>query len=76
MIKLQDYSGISPKQDLQLIYRLADKLLSKQFLHINSTKAGGGVAEILNRMTPLLSGLGILVRWEVIQGTQSFFTIT
>ncbi len=76
MLKLSDYSGISPKSDLQLIYRLADKLSSRQFLHINSTKAGGGVAEILNRMTPLLSGLGIVVRWEVIQGDQRFFTIT
>jgi len=76
MIKLSDYSGISPKPDLQLIYRLADKFSSKQFLHINSTKAGGGVAEILSRMVPLLSGLGIVVRWEVIQGDQRFFTIT
>lgn len=76
MVNLSDYSGISPKSDLQLIYRLADKLSSKQFLHVNSTKEGGGVAEILNRMTPLLSRLGIVVRWEVIQGDQRFFTIT
>ena len=76
MLQLSDYSGISPKSDLQLISRLADKLSSKQFLHINSTKEGGGVAEILGRMTPLLSKLGIVVRWEVIQGDQRFFTIT
>ena len=76
MLKLSDYSGISPKSDLQLIYRLADKLSSRQFLHINSTKSGGGVAEILNRMTPLLSRLGIVVRWEIIQGDPRFFTIT
>ena len=75
MLQLSDYSGISPKSDLQLISRLADKLSSKQFLHINSTKAGGGVAEILGRMIPLLSKLGIMVRWEVIQGDQRFFTI-
>lgn len=76
MLKLPDYNGISPKADLQLIYRLAEKLSSKHFLHINSTRSGGGVAEILNRMTPLLNDLGIHARWEVIQGDQRFFTIT
>ncbi|MCL4558166.1 MAG: glycosyltransferase [Deltaproteobacteria bacterium] len=76
MIRLSDYAGISPKSDLQLISRLAERLSSKRFLHINSTKSGGGVAEILSRMTPLLSGLGLNVRWEVIRGDQRFFTIT
>lgn len=76
MIKLSDYAGISPKPDLQLLQRFADKLSSKRLLHINSTKEGGGVAEILGRMVPLLDGLGIAVRWEVIQGDHRFFTIT
>ena len=76
MIKLSDYAGISPKPDLQLLQRLADKLSSKRLLHINSTKEGGGVAEILGRMVPLLAGLGITVRWEVIQGDHRFFTVT
>ncbi len=76
MLKLSDYAGISPKPDLQLLARLADKLSPKRLLHINSTKEGGGVAEILNRMVPLLGGLGITVRWEVIRGDQRFFTIT
>ncbi len=76
MIRLQDYTGISPKADLQLIYKLSDRLSKKRFLHINSTKSGGGVAEILNRMTPLLDGLGLAVRWETIEGDQRFFSIT
>ncbi len=48
----------------------------KSFLHINSTKEGGGVAEILQRMIPVLTELGIDARWEVIEGDPKFFDIT
>jgi trehalose synthase len=70
------YSGISPKGDLILLKRLGDKLAGKSFLHVNSTKAGGGVAEILHRMIPILDELGIKTRWEVIEGDEQFFDIT
>ncbi|MDP2800180.1 MAG: glycosyltransferase, partial [Deltaproteobacteria bacterium] len=38
--------------------------------------AGGGVAEILQRMIPLLQEIGISARWEVIEGDDEFFNIT
>ncbi|HOD77685.1 MAG TPA: glycosyltransferase [Syntrophorhabdus sp.] len=70
------YAGVSPKGDLILLKRLGDKMGGKSFLHVNSTKAGGGVAEILHRMMPILQGLGIRARWEVIEGDEQFFDIT
>jgi trehalose synthase len=70
------YSGISPKADLQLIERLSEKLQGRTMLHVNSTRTGGGVAEILQRMVPLIQSLGIYVRWEVIGGDEYFFEIT
>jgi trehalose synthase len=73
---IQNYSGISPKADLILLQTLANKLRDKTLLHVNSTKAGGGVAEILQRMTPILQGLGIDTRWEIILGDERFFEIT
>jgi trehalose synthase len=73
---LNEYIGIAPKGDIILIKRLCEKLKEKSFLHINSTRAGGGVAEILQRMIPLLQGLGINARWEVIEGDKRFFDIT
>ena len=73
---LSSYSGISPKSDLTLLKRLADKLNGKTFLHVNSTRAGGGVAEILQRMVPILENIGINVRWEVLEGDERFFDIT
>ncbi|MDD5153815.1 MAG: glycosyltransferase [Desulfovibrionales bacterium] len=70
------YSGIAPKGDLQLLQKLGEKLRNRSFLHINSTRAGGGVAEILQRMIPLLRELDINARWEVIEGDDKFFDIT
>lgn len=70
------YVGISPKSDLLLLQMLGAKLHKRSFLHINSTRAGGGVAEILQRMIPILTELGIETRWEVIEGDTKFFDIT
>jgi len=70
------YIGISPKSDLILLQTLGEKLHKRTFLHINSTREGGGVAEILQRMIPMLGELGIQARWEVIEGDAKFFDIT
>ncbi len=73
---IEKYKGIVPKGDLILIERLCEKLKGCSFLHVNSTRAGGGVAEILQRMIPILEELGLKVRWEVIEGDGKFFDIT
>ncbi|MBZ0156667.1 MAG: glycosyltransferase [Alphaproteobacteria bacterium] len=70
------YAGVAPKGDLLLLRKLGERLGGRSFLHINSTKAGGGVAEILQRMIPILSALDIRSRWEVIQGDERFYDIT
>jgi len=73
---ISDYKGIAPQGDLLLIQKLGERLKEKSFLHVNSTRLGGGVAEILRRMVPILKELGIAVRWEVIEGDDQFFDIT
>lgn len=73
---IQQYRGISPKSDLVLLRILSEKLAGKRFLHVNSTKEGGGVAEILHRMIPILSSLGIDALWKVIEGDEQFFEVT
>ncbi|MDY0104857.1 MAG: glycosyltransferase [Lentimicrobium sp.] len=59
-----------------LLQKLAESLNGRSFLHVNSTKEGGGVAEILQRMIPIFQSLGIDARWEVITGDAKFFDIT
>lgn len=73
---ISQFSGISPNGDLILLRKLGEKLANRSFLHINSTRAGGGVAEILHRMIPLFNELGIDARWETIKGDEKFFDIT
>jgi len=55
---------------------LAAKLSGKVIQNINSTFSGGGVAEILSRMVPLLQQLGVDARWNVIKGSDEFFQVT
>jgi trehalose synthase len=70
------YKGISPKGDIALLQRFGEAFRSRSFLHINSTREGGGVAEILHRMIPILKELDIDARWEVIKGDALFFDVT
>jgi trehalose synthase len=44
--------------------------------NVNSTFTGGGVAEILSRMVPLMAELGVDARWNVITGDLAFFEVT
>ncbi len=73
---LSQYRGIAPKGQLELLKILGGKLSGRSLLHINSTKAGGGVAELLHRILPIMTGMGIEARWEVIEGDNRFFDIT
>jgi trehalose synthase len=73
---IDQYYGIAPKGDLLLLHQLADRLRKKKFIHINSTREGGGVAEILQRMVPMMREMGIDTRWEVIRGDAAFFEMT
>jgi trehalose synthase len=74
--RLNDYKEVAPKGSIDFLKRLADKLEGKGILHINSTKLGGGVAEILNSLVPLFNDVGLRARWEVISGNEEFFSIT
>ncbi|MBN1662291.1 MAG: glycosyltransferase [Deltaproteobacteria bacterium] len=56
--------------------RLGERLQDVRIVHVNSTREGGGVAEILNWMVPLMNDLGLNATWEVIEGNGDFFTVT
>ena len=74
--KIQDYESIVGKNAIEELRALASKLAGKVIQNVNSTFSGGGVAEILSRMVPLLNQLGVDARWDVIQGTEEFFEVT
>ncbi len=73
---LEGYRAVTGNEIVDQLYQLAKPLKGIRVLHVNSTKEGGGVAEILRKMVPLMEGLGIDAQWEVISGDSDFFECT
>jgi trehalose synthase len=63
-------------QEVRRLRLLAEHLRGKRIVHVNSTRTGGGVAEILGWMIPLMEELGLNARWLVINGTPDFYRVT
>ena len=76
MNTLDDYATIVGEEVVGQLYRLAEHLQGRRFVHINSTAVGGGVAEILSWAVLLLNQLGLQTTWEVIMGDPAFFEVT
>jgi trehalose synthase len=76
MIRIDDYVPIVGQSTVDELRMLADCLQGVSIQNINSTAVGGGVAEILTRMIPLLKQLNVNARWDVIKGDERFFVTT
>lgn len=76
MTLLDRYEEIVGHQEIKRLHQLADRFKGKKIVHVNSTRAGGGVAEILSWMVPLMRELGIDAHWEVIGGNPDFYRVT
>lgn len=74
--QLKDYEPILGRADIDELRFLARQLRGKTVKMVNSTAVGGGVAEILNRLVPLMNELEVPTRWEVITGGNDFFEVT
>jgi trehalose synthase len=74
--KLSEYAAVVGNDVIDHLHQLAHSLAGIRMVHVNSTRQGGGVAEILERLVPLMGELGIDTSWEVMQGTERFFECT
>ena len=74
--ELDEYRDYAPKGTVEFLYRLSDQVAGRSFLHVSAGRYGGGMAEILRRLVPMLNTLGINARWEVLAGDQEFFQIS
>jgi trehalose synthase len=73
---LDAYAPFVGQATIDEVRLLGDRLRGRKVQNINSTAVGGGVAEILNRLIPLLREVGVDARWDVIRGGEEFFAVT
>ena len=72
----EEYTSIVGEAVIAHLRQLAAQLKGMRVVHVNSTREGGGVAEILNWLVPFKQELGLDVRWEVVGGEASFYQCT
>src|SRR5437667_8813158 len=74
--RFRQYEKIIGEKAAAEIRALAAPLQGARILHLNATAFGGGVAELLGTLVPLMRDLGLNVDWQVMHGTDRFFTVT
>lgn len=75
-IELEEYREFAPKGAVDFLYRLSESVKGRRSVHVSSVRYGGGSAEILRRIVPIMKSLGMDASWEVIAGDQEFFNVT
>lgn len=73
---LEDYRGFLEEGVLESLREAAEPLQGKRVLHINATPFGGGVAEILASLVPLMRDAGLDAHWHALEGDDPFFQTT
>jgi trehalose synthase len=74
---LDRYAAEAGRDAVDQLRQLAERLAGLRVVHVNSTPRGGGVAEILNWMIPMMRELGMDASWEVLEvADPDFFTAT
>jgi trehalose synthase len=73
---LDDYAPIVGGGAIREIRSLASYLKGASVQHVNSTAVGGGVAELLGYLVPLMRDVGLDAHWDVIAASPAFFQVT
>jgi trehalose synthase len=73
---LARYEAVVGSGTLRALEALARRLHGHRLVMVNTTKTGGGVAEILHRVVVILNELGVRTTWEVMEGDDRFFAVT
>jgi trehalose synthase len=74
VIAIDDYRRVAPPGAIDMLLRLADKVRGRRLLHISGGRFGGGPAEILHTLVPMMVDLGIEATWEITGGDPGFNT--
>ena len=70
---LADNQSVGERPLIEEIRELAEGLKGERVLHINDNYFGGGVAEILYTLVPLMRDVGLDAEWRIIMAEQEFY---
>lgn len=73
---LAEYAPIVGDDVIDEIEMRARPLQGARVLHVSATAYGGGVAEILHTLVPLMRSAGLQAEWQIVSGSDTFFNIT
>lgn len=73
--KISDYNKVA-KEEVEELIELSKELKGLKVVHVNATSYGGGVAELLYTLVPLMNNLGLNTSWEVLEAPNEFFNVT
>ncbi|MBD0282528.1 MAG: glycosyltransferase [Thermoleophilaceae bacterium] len=73
---LADYTHLAGRPLIQEIRDLSEDLSGLRVLHLSATAFGGGVAEILYTLVPLMNDVGLEAEWQVMLGREEFYNTT
>ncbi|MCK5774126.1 MAG: glycosyltransferase [Thermoplasmata archaeon] len=76
MIDIEQYRKVVGDKQINDLIEKAKAHEGKRYLMVNTTSDGGGVAEMLNSMVPILNHLGVALEWKILHGFHEFFEVT
>jgi trehalose synthase len=71
--RLEDYRRVAPPGVVDIILTLSERVRGRRLLHLSGGRFGGGPAEILQTMVPMMVDLGIDAGWEITGGDPAFY---
>ena len=76
MIDIEQYREVVGDKNVDELIEKAKAHEGKRYLMVNTTSDGGGVAEMLNSMVPILNHMGVSLEWKILHGFHEFFEVT
>ena len=73
---LGDYAAVVGAEVVDRLRERAKEFKGARILNINSTAFGGGVAELLYTLVPLMRDLGVDAEWRLMGAPDEFFVVT
>jgi trehalose synthase len=74
--RLRDYAEVAEEPAIAEVLAAARPLIGSSVRHVNATSYGGGVAEILRNLVPLMRDVGLRCDWSVLDANAPFFDVT